>query len=295
MRRTEYLTGICFILFSSLGLSVTGLLGKIGFRSFTVSGMIFWRFFIAFLICLSLLSLFRKRDRKVSLGNFYIHILRAVLVLISQYSFYFFLERSNLMNAVALLNTGPLFIPLIERGFLGRRLRASTWISLVISFVGVLFVLQPGNDLFTWIGLLGLFAGFCQGASQVIFGINSKKEASDVSVFILMTLTSAISFVFYVFSSEETFVPGAQLSWDVVLIVMGLGIASVMNQIFRAEAYKRGSPSKLAVFLYMSIVFASCFDWLFFHTIPPMLSFLGAALIILGGTVKLYGHWHSER
>ncbi len=284
----RYLQSVFFMLLSSVGLTITGLLAKVGFQTLTLNSLVFWRFFVSFLICLSLLWLFRKLDEEVDLGQIKSHVLRAIFLLLSQYSFYYYLEKATLLDAVALLNTGPLFIPMLERWIIGTRVPMSAWVGILVSFLGVMLVLQPENSIIAWIGLLGLFGGFCQGMSQVLFGMNTKREASDIGVFVLMLLLAVFSAIPYFLSGDRTLVEGQELDWSVIGILIGLGVASVANQLFRAEAYKRESPSRLAAFLYISVLLAGLFDWCFLGVVPDFVSIVGAVLIILGGIIKVY-------
>jgi drug/metabolite transporter (DMT)-like permease len=72
------------------------------------------------------------------------------------------------------------------------------------------------------------------------------------------------------------------------LLIAALGGASILSQLTRAAAYKRGTPTGLSPFLYFSILLGGLFDWLVFDRPPNGLSLLGALLIIFGGVLKLY-------
>ncbi len=289
MSKELYLTGIVYMLLSATGLAFAGLLGKLGFSSFSLPSLIFFRFSAAFLICLTWMGMTGKLKEGLPFSNFKLNLLRAFFVLSAQYSFYYFLERNSLLNGVALLNTGPLFIPIIERGILGHRVEKAEWLGVAIAFLGVLCILQPNAGIFSIVSFIGLFAGLCQGASQVVFGLNSKRERSDLGLLFLFFLCAGFSLFPYLFSGP-TLDAGVSFSTSLIWLVAGLGIASVCNQFFRAHAYKHGTPSKLAAFLYFSVVLAGIFDWAIFDIIPNALSIFGAALVMAGGLIKIYFH-----
>ena len=131
------------------------------------------------------------------------YALRAVFTLGAQYSFYYYLEQNTLMNAMVLLNTGPLFIPLIERVVAGSKIGKSTIASLVVGFLGVLCVLQPDQGIFTLMSLIGLLSGLCQGISQVLFGINVGKERYDLGVLSLFFFSSLFSLLPFLFGPPD--------------------------------------------------------------------------------------------
>jgi len=185
-----------------------------------------------------------------------------------------------------LVNTGPLFIPIIEWAVLRQKVGVSTWISLIISFLGVLLVLQPDKDLFSQVGWIGLLAGVTQGASQIVFGINSKVERSDLGVFYLSLSCLILSLGPVLFFGKMT-VPTYELT-HIFWIVSALGIASILNQLARAVAYQHGTPSRLSSFMYASVLLAGLWDWLFFGNLPNAFSIMGSILVVLGGLSKIY-------
>ncbi|HSX26590.1 MAG TPA: DMT family transporter [Chlamydiales bacterium] len=288
MKTKSFAVGALYTLGSAAFLALTGLLGKLGIEQLSLTALIFWRYLSALFFCIVLLWVARKLHGWIShFQHIKMHLLRTFFVLVAQYSFYFYLQKNSLMNATLLINTGPLFIPFIEWGLMGTKIGRSTWISLLISFVGVVLVLQPDRDIFTLMSFIGLLSGLAQGASQVVFGLNSQTERSDLGVFYLFILTPLFTFPFYLIEGSTWIDTPASWNWT-ILLVAALGISSVCNQLLRAEAYEHSSPSRLSVFLYFSIVVAGFLDWIFFNYLPNFLSIIGAALVIIGGVLKIY-------
>ena len=273
------------MILSATGLAFVGLLGKFGMEKFSIPTLIFIRYLISFTLCLVFLWITNEL-KGIHLGNIRMHLLRTVCVLGAQYSFFYYLQSGTLLNASALLNTGPVFIPLIERFFLKGKVGKSTWIGVIVSFIGVICILQPDREVFSFLGLVGLLSGFFQGASQVVFGKNSQIERSDVSLFFLFLFSSIFSFFPFFFLEFSL----GEVQWDprFLLLLFLLGVASVSNQIFRALSYQNSTPSRLAPFIYISVIFAGVFDWAIFHNIPNSLSLVGVGLVLLGGFLKIY-------
>ncbi|MBM7092956.1 EamA family transporter, partial [Streptomyces sp. S12] len=79
---------------------------------------------------------------------------------IAQVCFVFAATQGDLLQAVLLYNTGPLFIPLVAWLWLGERLRPATLAGLALGFLGVLAVLQPGTRGLDPLALIALTGGW---------------------------------------------------------------------------------------------------------------------------------------
>ncbi len=288
MKKESFSEGVLFMLLSATGLALTGLLGKFGLNYMDLTALVFWRYLISFLLCILFMCSFGLFNEGFRVRDVKMHILRAFFVLTSQYCYYFYLDKNTLLNALVLLNTGPLFIPVIERVILKQRVGVSTWVSLAISFVGVLFVLQPDADLFIKMSWIGLLSGVAQGASQIVFGINSKTERSDLGVLYLFLFCVFFSFIPYLFWGRMEVPREINSSLMIYWLLAGLGVASILNQLFRAMAYQHATPSKLSSFMYVSVLLAGLWDWFFFKNIPNTFSIIGAVLVVIGGLSKIY-------
>ena len=292
-RKEPFINGVLLMIGSASCLSLIGLFGKLELVTVSLPTLIFWRYFSAFLACLCLIwSLGKLKRSHFSFHAVPSQFIRSCLVLSSQYSFFYYISKANLLDATVLLNTGPLFIPLIEKFILKKRVSRSTWVALFLSFFGVLLILQPNKDIFSLLSLIGILAGLCQGASQVLFGITAQTEKSYFNVLYLLFFCSLISLLPY-----SLFAPSleAPLNIKTFLLILGIGLTSMGNQVLRAEAYQHGAPSKLSPFFYISVVLSGLFDWIFFDKFPNLLSISGIFFVLFGGFLKIYLKIHRTQ
>lgn len=296
MKKPSFYRGVSFMMLSAAGMSLVGLFGKWGIQDLTIYALMFWRYIAALTLYLLSLALLGKLKGLFHFRHLKLEALRTFFVLLAQYCFFYYLLRNNLLNASALLNTGPVFISLIEWGILRKKVGVSSWAAAFISFIGALCILQPDAGIFSLVSLIGLLSGASQGASQVVFGFQSEKaQKPHIGVFHLFILCAFFSGVPFLVSTGKALPFQSFSSWDFFLIA-GLGAASIGNQIFRAEAYAHGSPSKLSPYLYLAVLLAGVWDWAFFGLIPNWLTILGAILIVLGGLAKIYlRNWVLKR
>lgn len=275
------------MLLSATGMSLIGLFGKLGIEDFTVSALIFWRFSVSFVLFFLALLALGRLEGILHFGSIKIQVLRAFFVLSAQYCFFYYFEQNSLLNASALLNTGPIFISIIDWAILRKKVGRSSWIGSIIAFVGAILILRPDAGIFSFMSLIGLLSGLSQGASQIVFGISAQERKPHIGVLHLFALCTFLSLFPFLFFHTEM-VAGKRFAEFDLLWILCLGAASISNQLFRSDAYRHATPSRLSPFLYFSVLLAGVWDWVVFGKTPGFLSILGTALIVLGGLLKIY-------
>ena len=178
-------------------------------------------------------------------------------------------------------------MPILERVFFKHRFEKKVIVSIGISFVGVLCILQPSSSLFANLGIAGFLAAFGQAGSQVLYRHQARNENQRSNLFYLFFICSLFSGVVFLFSIPfgKPEIVGEHSSWTWVNLVF-LGLTSIFNQSLRGEAYKHGKASALAPFLYISIIFSAILDWIIFGYLPNWLSLAGTILVIFGGLLQ---------
>jgi drug/metabolite transporter (DMT)-like permease len=179
-------------------------------------------------------------------------------------------------DAIAILYAYPFLLVIIAVVFLGERVNASVWIGVVGGFTGVLLVMRPDFEQVNS-GNLYIFA--CAIIVSVQLALNRKLgivspplvTACAGAVFAALALTPLLP------GSWQP-IPDAAWFYIGVLVVSG-----AINQTLLVYAFAHADASTLAPFTYFEIVCAVIFGYLFFATVPTLLSWLGIALITVGG------------
>lgn len=270
----EIQKGILFMLLSAIGLSFFGLFVKLGTAGISFFLLTFLRFFIPLLLILPYILWRVGIPRFSQSGTFYLQIGRVGCILVSQYAIFYYLSQSSLLDAAVLQNTSPMFIPLIERIFLGRPIRRELLFGMAISFAGVICILKPDYGIIAWVSVVGLVAALGQAGSQVFFGMQSRAEKTETNLFYLFFFSSLVSLV--IFFIIAPFEQGIQFEIDSLTTLdqkfywylVALGLATISNQSFRGIAYHYARPGILAPMLYFSVVVSGCLDWAVFNRLP---------------------------
>jgi drug/metabolite transporter (DMT)-like permease len=278
------------MLFSSMMLSFFTLFAKFGTDSISYFLLIFLRFGIPLLLLLPYLLWMTSLKELFLVSNHKMQLLRCGCILIYQYSIFYYLMKTSLLDATVMQNTAPLFMPILERVFFKHRFEKRVILSIFISFVGMLFILQPDSSIFAKLGIAGFLASLGQAGSQVLYGHQAKYENQQSNLFYQFFLCSVVSAIVLIFSKEffDEINSLRHYSFWLWVNIIGLGMASILNQSLRGIAYKYGKPSALAPFLYVSIILSAILDWIIFHHLPNWLSLVGAILVISAGLIQVY-------
>jgi drug/metabolite transporter (DMT)-like permease len=179
-------------------------------------------------------------------------------------------------DAIAVLYAYPFLLVIIAVAFLGERTNRLVWIGVCSGFAGVLLVIRPQFDHVN-IGHLYIFA--CAVIVSVQLALNRKLGL--VSPPLVTAFAGAICAAL----ALTLLLPG---SWEPIpdeawLYIGLLVVAGSINQTLLVYAFAHADASTLAPFTYSEIVSAVIFGYLFFGTLPNLLSWLGILLITAGG------------
>src|SRR5690606_30286844 len=111
--------------------------------------------------------LIRHKPRQWLTPHWRAHIVRAASGLLAMYCMFWAIPRLDLAEALLLNQTASLFIPFIAWIWLRERVSMRTGVALTIGFAGILLVLKPGADVFSWAALIGLASGLFAAVSMV--------------------------------------------------------------------------------------------------------------------------------
>ncbi len=298
--------GILYMLLSAVGLSFFGLFVKLGTSSVSFFLLTFLRFLVPLLLILPLFIWKIGIPKFTHLSHFYLLLGRVGCLLIYQYAIFYYLSKSSLLTATVLLNTAPFFIPLMERVFMQHQIRKELIFGMLVSFLGVLFILKPTEGIMGWNSWIGLVAALGQAGSQIFFGLQSRSEKNATNLFYLFFFSMILSFVLFLaiapFEQGIGFEIESLRSVDQIFYwcLLGLGLATISNQAFRGMAYQHARPGILAPILYVSVPVSGVLDWVFFDQLPDRWSALGTVLVIFGGIIpfieqKIERHHENDR
>lgn len=208
------------------------------------------------------------------------HIFRACVGLSGMYLYFYVIGQMPLAEAILVKLSVPFMLPIITFFWLGEKINLRTAISIVVGFIGVMFVLRPGTDTFQPVALLGLLAAFFQGEAKVSIRKMSQTEPGHRIVFyfgLIATLVSAVPFLF-----SPSMPSGASLYY-----LIAVGITATIGQLCMTHAYKIANPAQIGPYTYSCVIYAAAIGWIFWNEALLITTIIGSTLIITAGLINL--------
>jgi drug/metabolite transporter (DMT)-like permease len=216
------------------------------------------------------------------------HIVRGSFGMAGMYCFFFVIAKLGLAEALLLNYSLPLFIPLVERAWLGEPVPRGVWKPIAIGMLGLIFILKPGLGLFQPAAIVGVMGALFAATAQV--GVRR------------LTLTDSVTSIVFYFAICSTLigVGPALFAWHTpslasIPVIIGMVAAGTTAQLLMTRAYQLAPAAQVGPFIYGSVAFAAMFDWVLFSRHPDGLSSVGTALVVAAGILALRGRDRSSK
>lgn len=242
-------------------------------------------------IALWMTASWRQGGRPMRIRQWRLAALRGAAVTFAQLMFYLSLGIMAFATATTISYTTALFTTALAVPLLRERVGWVRWFAVAVGFVGVVLILRPGSDAFTWALLLPVGASFLYAFS----GVTARLIDPDVPTPLFNLYSSAIAALgsFTLALAVGGFTPVASAEDLAFIVLMGLfGGSAVLCLVV---AYRMTEPSNLAPFSYFGIPIAFLLGWIFFDEAPVDDLWPGALLIVIGGLMIVYRERRMRR
>ena len=204
-----------------------------------------------------------------------IHIMRSLINFALSFMLVYAFKLLSLADIYAMIFTVPFIAVIISRIFYGEEADLSAWLAIIIGFVGVLLVLQPGFDMQLAM-LLPLGAAFGVAINAV-----SAKSLKNSSAFLLsfypLTITTALAFPFM---AADYIIPDARQIFHFILSRILISMAIT----FVSLAFRATQSYKVTPFLYTEMIWGVAFGFFIFgDRLDNVWKVIGIFIIIASG------------
>jgi drug/metabolite transporter (DMT)-like permease len=179
-------------------------------------------------------------------------------------------------DAIAILYAYPFLLVIIAKLFLGEQTSWPLWIGVIGGFLGVLLVMRPDFDQLN----TGVFYIFlCAVVISIQMALNRKLSivSPPLITSCIGAICASIALSLILPGAWQTVPPDA---WPYIGLLIFSG---AINQTMIVFAFVYADASTLAPFTYFEIISAVTLGYLFFGTLPSLLSWGGILLITASG------------
>ncbi|MDX8417648.1 DMT family transporter [Absicoccus intestinalis] len=281
----DHVKGILFILLAALGFAFMSFFVKLAGNVPTMQKA-FFRNIVAVLI--ASVSLVRyEGSLHVDKRDYLPLFLRSLFGTIGLIFNFWAISRLALPDANILNKMSPFFAVLMSIFILGERPNSMDILTVIVAFVGAMFVVKPTAGLASLPAIVGLIGGMCAGTAYTFVRKLGKHNVPG----------PLIVFVFSAFSSIVCLIPMLMdyqpMTFIQLLCLILAGCSAALGQFSVTAAYTFAPAKEISVFDYSQVIYAAILGFLVFHEWPDRMSLIGYVLIIGTAIVKWYLNTHG--
>ena len=221
---------------------------------------------------------------KNRINNFYqtkrafLHFLRCFVGLIAMVAIFIALRNLPLATVVSISFAAPIFTTIFSIFFLSERVGIYRWLAVVIGFVGILIITEPGFESLNIYYIFPII--FCIGLSYVAIAI---RQLSSTEPVWLISLNFSIVITI---AGLCTLPYGWKIPSFFDFFVLSLvGLFGGVANLWLSQSYKFSEVSLVTPLKYLGLVFAILFGYLIWGEVPSLKSLIGGLLVILSSII----------
>jgi drug/metabolite transporter (DMT)-like permease len=193
-----------------------------------------------------------------------------------------------LAEATAIFFAKSFFVTIFAVIFLSETVGIYRWSAVLIGFVGVLIMLQPGTENFSIYGLASLVGAAGAAGVMILLRVLSRVDSADT----IMTYGALGVGVVMIIPGLYFWLEPTPSEWGLLLAVALVSYAAQRCNIF---AYKYGEASLLASLDYVRLLWATLFGYLVFDQFPGLPTWFGASIVVAAAIFTIYRETRRQR
>ena len=226
------------------------------------------------------------RIRRDCLGG---HAARCITGFIGIIANFWAIDHIGIADANMLNKLSPFFAILMSMLVLREYPKRVDILSVVVAFIGAVFVVRPGAGLASLPALVGVLGGLGAGTAYTfVRQMTQKGERGTEIVMVFSLFTCVMSVPFFLISYQ----PMTAMQWVYLLLA---GCAAAGGQLSITAAYRHAPAKEISVFDYSQIVYAALWGFFLFDEIPDAMSIIGYVIIIGAAVFRCLYNLRADR
>ena len=238
---------------------------------------------------------YKKQDIIFKTNYPILTLLRTAAFFLGFSLYYFSLSKLSLPIAVTLFFVSPFFTSIFSILIMKETVGLRRWLAIIIGFFGVYLVMDPDFNNFNIYSIFPVLCAFCYSFTIIIQKKTSDKDNvfSQIIHIYLSALIFAIIIRFTVLNyqfDQSTLIEYQALliEWKIdslyiFVLLVSIGLTGVVGFFCLFSAYNIGSPSTIAPFEYIIIIWALIIGWFLWGDTLTAKGFIGLFLIVSAG------------
>lgn len=277
--KDNYQLSIFFMLIASFCFALVPIIIK-SLKDIPLMEVVFFRNFVSMLI-IPLILFWRKIP--IYGNNKNLLLLRGLLGFLGIVGMYYAYTKMPIVDAVAIHRLSPFFVMILSVFLLKEKITSKQVYIIFMAFFGALIVIKPGFRVDILPVIIALAASICVSMSHVILRQLRLTDSFLVIINYFAYISGFLSIFFLILQGNFIF----PKCYDLTKLLL-IGIISIAAQIGVTLAYNYAPASKISVYLYTQILFATILEYLFLGVFSDFLTLLGASIIVLAGIINFF-------
>lgn len=214
-----------------------------------------------------------------------LQIVRALLLTVMTLANFSALHYLQVAETTSIGFLSPMVITLLSVVFLHEKIGARRVVAIVVGFLGVLLITQPGFGTFHPAMLLAL-TSMLSGAVYNLVTRHLATRVNPGSLVISLAAVPSLLLIPALFVVWQT--PSSPLIWGLLIF---MGAAGGFGHFLVMTAHRFATAATLAPYGYIQLVWTIISGYLIFTDVPSIWTLVGASVVIASGLYLL----HRER
>ena len=239
----------------------------------------FFRNFFALLI--AVFSLLRTNTKfQIGKGNLKFLVARSLTGGIGMVGNFYAVDHMAISDASMLNKLSPFCAIIFSYFLLNEKANLFEWVSVIIAFIGALFVAKPTFGMEMIPAAAGIMGGLGAGLAYTNVRALGKRGENSMIIVAFFSGFTTLMLLLPLLLNYQHMTPR---QW---LFLILTGTAAAGGQIFITKAYAKAPAKEISVYDFSIVIFAAIFGFLFLGQLPDVWSIIGYIIIIGTAVVK---------
>ncbi|MBO6757979.1 MAG: DMT family transporter [Roseibium sp.] len=191
-------------------------------------------------------------------------------------------QHLQLAETMSIMFAVPFVVTALAGPILGEWAGMRRWIAIIVGFLGVLIVTQPGMGGMHWAALYSVAAML----TYAVYALLTRKLADTESAASLLVLSGLVAALAMTPVGVSVWVhPPDGFIW---FLLLSTGFWGVIGHWLFTLAHRLAPAPLLAPFIYVQIVWMVTLGYAVFDDVPTATTIVGASVVVASGLFMLY-------